>query len=69
MTQQVFIKDMNCDHCAMSVREAIEKLDGVSSVNVDLNSGVASVDVHAEIPLENYAQTVSDVGYTVWGVR
>tara|TARA_B100000614_G_scaffold173715_1_gene155161 strand:- start:236 stop:445 length:210 start_codon:yes stop_codon:yes gene_type:complete len=69
MTQQVYIKDMSCDHCAMSVRQALEKIDGVSTVTVDLQSGVASVNVQAEIPLETYAQSVSEAGYTVGAVR
>jgi len=33
------VNGMTCDHCVLSVREEVEELDGVASVDVDLASG------------------------------
>ena len=33
------VNGMTCDHCALSVREEVEVLDGVTAVDVDLASG------------------------------
>ena len=38
------IEGMSCEHCAKRVREAIEKADGVKSVNVDLKEGIAHIE-------------------------
>lgn len=37
MQEKVFnVQGMKCKHCVMSVTEAVEELDGVESVSVDL---------------------------------
>lgn len=69
MTQRVLVTDRSCDHCTMSVREAIQKLAGVSAVSVDLQRGVATVEVGAEIPLETYKEAVAGAGFTVGAVE
>lgn len=40
----VKIKGMSCQHCVGSVKDALEKLDGVENVVVDLDKGEASFD-------------------------
>jgi Cu+-exporting ATPase len=69
MNQRVFITGMTCDHCAMSVRDALEKLEGVSSVSVDLKAGAASVETESEIAFEIYERAVADAGYTIGAVE
>ncbi len=44
MTKTYTIKGMNCPHCQNSVHKAIEAIDGVTSVSVDLSSGTATVE-------------------------
>ena len=33
------VNGMTCDHCVLSVREEVGEVDGVTAVDVDLDSG------------------------------
>ncbi|MDE6022219.1 MAG: SO_0444 family Cu/Zn efflux transporter [Muribaculaceae bacterium] len=48
MTQKYIIKGMNCPHCQNAVKKAIEAVDGVDMVEVDLHAGLATVDGAAD---------------------
>lgn len=56
---------MTCDHCVRSVRSELEKLDGVTSVDVDLASG--QVTVHSAAPVDDgvVSAAVDEAGYEV----
>lgn len=42
------VKGMNCPHCQATVRRRIESIDGVEAVDVDLSTGIATVEgVHS----------------------
>ncbi|MFI3249137.1 MAG: permease [Rikenellaceae bacterium] len=43
-TQRFLVKDMRCNHCKANVERAITALSGVSSVIVELSSGVVEVE-------------------------
>lgn len=60
------VAGMTCGHCVSSVTEELTKLDGVSSVKVDLVAGGTSpVEVVSETPLDATAvrEAVSEAGY------
>lgn len=61
------VSGMTCGHCVSSVREEVGELDGVMSVEVDLESG--RVDVTAEQPLETASvnAAVREAGYELAG--
>lgn len=44
MTQNYIIKGMNCPHCQATVAKAISNVSGVTAVDVNLSSGVATVE-------------------------
>ena len=44
---ELTIEGMTCGHCRKSVEEALKNVDGVSSVDVDLDAGRARVEVTA----------------------
>ncbi len=44
MSKKYQIKGMNCPHCQASVQKAISAVKGVESVDVNLSSGVATVE-------------------------
>ncbi|MDE6341931.1 MAG: permease [Muribaculaceae bacterium] len=48
MTQEYIITGMNCPHCQNAVRKAIAAVDGVDTVEVDLQAGLATVDGGAD---------------------
>lgn len=58
------IEGMSCEHCAKTVREALEKIDSVDSVSVDVKEGKAYVQGEV-IDIEILKQTVRDAGYDV----
>lgn len=64
MTQKVQVEGMSCGHCAMSVREALASLEGVSSVDVDLEGGTAHVESNRNIPQDAFARAIESAGYT-----
>lgn len=58
------IEGMSCEHCAKTVREALEKINGVDSVSVDVKEGKAYVQGEV-IDKQILKQTVRDAGYDV----
>ena len=60
------INGMDCEHCAHHVKTAIENLDGVDKVAVNLRKGEASVTLSKNNPatVEIISQTVKDIGFT-----
>lgn len=44
MTKTYNVKGMNCPHCQASVAKSISSVSGVTAVDVNLSTGVATVD-------------------------
>ncbi len=40
---------MTCGHCKIAVQKALEAVEGVTAVNVDLNKGSAQVEGTAQV--------------------
>jgi copper chaperone len=49
MIQTLIISGMSCQHCVRAVSDALSAVEGVDSVEVDLDAGSAKVDGRAEI--------------------
>lgn len=62
-TTTVTVTGMTCQHCVSSVKEEVGEIAGVTSVNVDLESG--RVDIESEVPLEKsvVSEAVQEAGY------
>ncbi|MFD2043334.1 copper chaperone CopZ [Ornithinibacillus salinisoli] len=60
------VRGMTCGHCKMSVEGALNELEGVSSVEVDLGTGKVQV-THDEskVTLQQLQEAVEDQGYDV----
>ncbi|WP_082586588.1 metal-sensing transcriptional repressor [Microbacterium sp. Root280D1] len=64
----VLVAGMTCSHCASSVSDELNAIDGVDGVTVDLNAGGASrVIVHSAAPIDPTAvrAAVEEAGYTL----
>jgi len=62
------VTGMTCGHCVAAVTEEVSRLDGVSSVDVDLNAGGDSrvtVTSAAPLPIEAVREAVDEAGYTL----
>lgn len=57
------IKGMSCGHCTASVKEALEKLDGISDVEVDLDNGEARFQ--GDIDQNVIKDTIDAIGFEV----
>ncbi|MDP1819084.1 MAG: copper ion binding protein [Acidimicrobiales bacterium] len=59
------VEGMTCGHCVASVTQEVSKLDGVTTVDVDLQSG--KVTVESDQPVDDAAveAAVDEAGYTV----
>ncbi|WP_431964873.1 heavy-metal-associated domain-containing protein [Nocardia sp. bgisy134] len=59
------VKGMTCGHCAGSVKTEIGKIDGVTSVDVDLATGAVRVASAAPLADADVAAAVDEAGYEV----
>ncbi|WP_135605418.1 heavy-metal-associated domain-containing protein [Methanococcoides sp. NM1] len=58
------VEGMSCGHCQMTVTKAISGVEGVSSVNVDLEKGEANVSYDPEAAdIDTIKKAVNDAGY------
>ncbi|QHE74271.1 heavy-metal-associated domain-containing protein [Rhodococcus sp. WAY2] len=62
-TSTVTVTGMTCGHCVSSVRDEIGNIDSVTAVDVDLASGLVTID--SSEPLERSAiqNAVEEAGY------
>lgn len=65
MTKTVIIDGMMCKHCAASVKKALEAIDGVTLVDVDLENKKATVSSSADVANETIENAIKNEGYTV----
>ena len=64
------IDGMTCEHCTHSVRQALEKLPGVSVRDVNLSNHVAIVNLQDQAPpMSALAEAIRNSGYTMAGFR
>lgn len=63
MKKKISIEGMSCEHCVAHVKNALEGIDGVSAVEVNLEGKYATVqtDVNDEILKE----AIEEEGYDV----
>lgn len=57
------IEGMKCNHCRTNVEKAIASVEGVKSVEADLQSATATID--GQFDLEEVIKSVEDLGFTV----
>jgi copper chaperone len=59
------VKGMSCQHCVMSVTKALNELDGIKNVQVDLAKGEVRFDNMKEVASHRIEKAVQDAGYEV----
>jgi P-type Cu+ transporter len=53
---------MSCNNCRAHVEEALKKVDGVTSVSVDLQRAEAVIEMESHIPVEKFQRALKDEG-------
>lgn len=66
-TSTYTVTGMTCGHCVQSVQTEIGKIDGVTSVDVDLASGRVVVVGSAPVADADIAAAVDEAGYEIAG--
>ena len=56
------IEGMMCEGCVKKVKESLEKVDGVTAVEVNLKKGTASVE-HSGVANDPLIRAVVDAGF------
>jgi copper chaperone len=60
------VEGMSCQHCVNAVEGSVGKLEGVSTVKVDLDRGTVNIDFDPEkVTKDKMKDTIEDQGYDV----
>lgn len=57
------IVGMTCQHCVTAVTKELSAIDGVESVDIDLDSGNATVVSEQPLAIETVRVAVDEAGY------
>lgn len=57
------IHGMSCQHCVASTKETLEKIDGISDVDVNLETGEASFQ--GDIDIQTVRDAITKIGFEV----
>jgi len=63
------IDGMSCMHCAKSVTDRLNALEGISSTRVNLEQKQAVVESKQPVDRDLVTRTITDAGYTVTGIE
>ncbi|MGW9627140.1 heavy-metal-associated domain-containing protein [Microbacterium sp. NPDC055521] len=62
-TTEFQVTGMTCGHCEMSVREEVEKVAGVESIDVSAQTGRLVVTAAAPVDADAVIAAVDEAGY------
>ncbi len=68
MKKTIMIQGMMCPNCVKHVKNALSALPGCQ-VEVDLEKGMAQVEMSQPVSDDTLRQAVTDAGYTVTEIR
>lgn len=69
MRKEIVIEGMSCGHCSGRVEKALNGLDHVTVVEVNLETKKAVVDLSEDVSVDLLTETVEDAGYDVVSVQ
>ena len=61
----VTVEGMTCGHCVSAVESELAKIDGVTAVHADLDTGVVAISSDAAVDAAAVAAAVDEAGYEV----
>ncbi|MFF6966410.1 heavy-metal-associated domain-containing protein [Streptomyces anthocyanicus] len=67
VTTAYAVAGMNCGHCSATLTRVIGELDGVTGVDVQLDTGRVTVTADAEPDDAAIAEVVDEAGYELTG--
>lgn len=64
-TSTFHVAGMTCGHCVSSVRDEVSAIDGVTAVDVDLDTGQLTVTSDTPVDADVVRAAVEEAGYEV----
>ena len=65
MASVLKVKGMSCNHCVMSVTKALNQLEGIKNVKVDLQKGEVSFDNTKAVFHEKIEKAIESAGFQI----
>ena len=65
MKKTLKIEGMMCQHCVAHVTKALQGVEGVTSVDVNLKKKTATIELAQDVNDDTLSAVVVDAGYTV----
>jgi copper chaperone len=65
MASTLKVKGMTCQHCVISVKKSLGKLEGIQNVDVDLQKGAVRFDNTKGVDPGLIKKTIEEAGYQV----
>jgi copper chaperone len=59
------VKGMSCQHCVMSVTKALDQLEGIKNIQVDLAKGEVRFDNTKSVTSNRIEKAIEEAGYGV----
>jgi copper ion binding protein len=69
MKKKILVEGMSCGHCVNHVKEALEELKGVTSVDVNLESKTAIIEANESVKDGDIKFAIEDAGYDVVNIE
>ncbi len=69
MKKLIKIEGMTCDHCKKRVYDGLKEIEGITSVNVDVESKQAIINLKNEISNEEIIKIIDEIGYDVVSIE
>lgn len=67
-TMKIKVNGMMCPHCEAHVKQALEKIEGVTEAAADFKENLVVVTVSSEVPEEQFKEAVVNAGYEYGGI-
>jgi copper chaperone CopZ len=64
MKSEITVGGMTCDSCVLAATQALDAVDGVEKVKVDLKSGKATVKHNDSVTDDDLRAAVTAIGFT-----
>jgi len=59
------VEGMSCNHCVMAIKKTVGAIQGVESVDVNLDGGTVSVQHGDGVNMEQLKEAIQGAGYDV----
>ena len=69
MKKNIMIEGMSCMHCVGRVKNALEEMEGVKEVTVDLEGKSATINLEKDIEDALLKEKIEDAGYDVVEIK